>query len=292
MIIPMNAKAAKDKQEKLMDDDKYIGEIKLDGYRATFEDGEFYSRLGNPLGAKVPHLVEVLKEFNVVLDGELCMSDATSNSSDVTKILGSLPEKALVRQEELGKLRYVVFDVLAGAGKDFMGLPWNKRRQIIEDLCLQGLFDNEFVDVSVVHNDKRGLLRYAESNGLEGIMLKNVDAMYYPDKRPENTWYKVKKSMTYDVVCTGFTAGQGKYKSLIGAIVFSLYQGDTLVECGQCSGMDDAVRRHITENPMMYLNHVLEISAMERTDKGHFRHPVAKSWRNDKTPKECQWQQC
>ena len=290
MILPMNAKSAGEKLQKLLDDPKYIGECKIDGYRSICDNGEFHSRLGNSLSAKVPHLTQILKEYNVILDGELCMTSATANSSDVTKILGALPEKAVARQEELGKLRYVVFDILRTGDMDLTQLSWSHRREVLERFFDAFVF-NELIDLSQIYTDKRGLLEYAESNGLEGIMLKNVDALYYPDKRPENTWYKVKKSMTYDVVVMGFTEGKGKYKGLIGAVEFGLYKEGTLTYCGQCSGFTDEQRRVITEFPQNYLGQVMEISAMERTKDGMFRHPVYKGFRDDKEADDCTWMQ-
>lgn len=290
MIIPMNAKSAGSKLEKLLDDPKYIAECKIDGYRAVCENGVFTSRLGNDLSSKVPHLVEVLTGHNVVFDGELCLPSATSNSSDVTKILGALPEKAAVRQEELGKLRYVVFDVLAVNGRDFTKFPWRDRRLYLEGYCSVFGVDN-YIELSQSYTDKRGLLAYAESNGLEGIMLKNINSLYYPDKRPEHVWYKVKKHMTYDVVVMGYTAGKGKFKDLIGAVEFGLYKDGTLTYCGQCSGFNDDMRRMVTESKEFYMHRVFEISAMERTSDGHFRHPVFKQWRSDKAPMQCLWNQ-
>jgi ATP-dependent DNA ligase len=122
-------------------------------------------------------------------------------------------------------------------------------------------------------------------------MLKNIGALYCPDKRPSNNWWKVKKHMTYDVVCTGFSPGKGKYKGLIGAITFGLFKDGTLVECGNCSGITDALRKEITSNPDEFLMRVMEIKAMERTSIGHFRHPVFGQWRTDKLPTQCLWNQ-
>jgi len=290
MIIPMNAKPAGSKLEKLMDDPKYIAEVKLDGYRAIFEDGEFYSRLGNQLGDKVPHLVSLLSKYNIILDGELCLPSATSNSSDVTRILGSLPEKAVARQEELGKLRYVIFDVLELGYAVMTGLTWAQRRETLRRwfTCVS---DIEGIELSEVYEDKRGLLASVEASGGEGIMLKNVDSLYYPDKRPESVWYKVKKHIIYDVVVMGFTEGKGKYEGLIGAIEFGLYKDGTLTYCGQCSGFSDALRNELTDNMESYENTVFEIKAMERTKDGNFRHPVFSQWRDDKLPTQCLWVQ-
>jgi ATP-dependent DNA ligase len=280
MIIPMNAKSAGSKLEKLMDDPRYIAEVKIDGYRAICDNGRFYSRLGNEFTEKIPQLHDALKEHNIVLDGELYIPGGTSN--DITTALGSKGDRS--------KLRYIVFDVLEIGYAVLIGLTWAQRRETLERwfCAVEGI---EGVTLSQVYINKHSILEYAESNGLEGIMLKNIDALYYPDKRPENTWYKVKKSMTYDVVVMGYTEGKGKYEGLIGAVEFGLYKKGVLTPCGQCSGFDNEMRRNITGSKEFYMHRVFEISAMERTSDGHFRHPVFKQWRSDKAPMQCLWKQ-
>lgn len=292
MIQPMLVKICpEDKQESFLDNPSYIGEVKYDGYRCICDNGKFYSRLGNDLSAKVPHL-NFLSKYNVILDGELYLPGGTS--SDVTCILGSLPERAIELQQQNGWLTYVVFDVLQVVNTRTMELPYEQRREILSRLW-DSEIDKEptdYIEMSLATYDKRQLLKDIETIGGEGIVLKNIHAEYYPNKRPANNWLKIKKHSTMDVVITGFTEGKGKYKELIGAIEFGVYKSDTLVNIGSCSGMTDEVRRDITDNPGKYLGTVMEVGYMQTTSDGHLRHPAMKQvLRTDKLPEQCTWEQ-
>ena len=277
-ILPMNAKPIPpEKREVFLGDPQYIAEIKYDGYRAICDNGRFTSRLGNDFSEKLPHLTGILKEYNVILDGELYIPGG--NSSDITTALGSDGDRT--------KLRYVVFDMLATGSMSLIGLTWSHRREILERF-----FDNndfpETIELSAYYLDTRKLLQRTEQQNLEGIMLKNINGLYCPDKRPSNNWWKIKKHLTFDVVCMGYTEGKGKYKGLIGAVEFGLYSDGFLTYCGQCSGFTDEMRKEITDNRENFEMMVFEIGAMERT-KDAFRHPVFKSWRTDKKSSDCTW---
>jgi ATP-dependent DNA ligase len=135
----------------------------------------------------------------------------------------------------------------------------------------------------------------------------------------------VKQRKEYDVVVMGFeeakatstkksgATGDTKYKGMVGAIKFGQFMPTTpeaplglkepftipfptergmqhawaLRETGKFSGFDDATRKDITENPKKYLHRVVTISAQERLESGHFRHPRFERWREDKAPEEC-----
>jgi ATP-dependent DNA ligase len=119
----------------------------------------------------------------------------------------------------------------------------------------------------------------------EGIVLKHLSHTYGNEK----LWVKRKKQATADVVILGFTAGKGKFKGLIGAIQFGQRRGSKIVECGQCSGMDDHTRSVVSWNPQTYLMRVMEIKHYGREPSGHFRHPQFLRFRPDKAPKDCAW---
>jgi bifunctional non-homologous end joining protein LigD len=76
----------------------------------------------------------------------------------------------------------------------------------------------------------------------------------------------------------------------IGSIVFGLYKDGELVEAGSSSGMDEAIRKEFTLNQEQFIGKVVEISAMERTDKGKFRHPNFERFRDDKNVEDCLWE--
>jgi hypothetical protein len=125
-------------------------------------------------------------------------------------------------------------------------------------------------------------------NGGEGVMLKNPSAYYHEGKRLANNWYKIKKFDTYEAYVTGFDPGQGKYEGLIGAIVATTQDGVTI----RCSGMDDAMRIHITARQERIIREqwVLEVKHFGLT-AGTPRHPQFLRWRDDKVASDCWFNQ-
>lgn len=284
MMTPMNAKAANDKLESLMDDPMYSAEIKYDGARYLCNKGNFISRIGKDKTANVPHL-SFLSELNVILDGEVYYPNGSSN--DTTSIMGSLPKRALELQQSNGFIRYVIFDILELNGIPLITKELQDRQEILKQFYKDNL-NTPYVDLSISYENKKGLLDLVEAKGYEGVMLKNKCSLYYPGKRPEHVWYKVKKHMTDDVVIMGFTEGAGKFLGNIGSIVFGKYVNGKLEEFGRCSGMTDELREDISRSPDEYIGRVMEISAMEGTAKGKYRHPQFGRMRDDKLPEMCQ----
>lgn len=227
IILPMNAKEEKKdaKLDALFDDPNYISEEKYDGVRELAIGGRFFSRKisdidGLPVEKtdRVPNLHELLKPFpNLILDGELYYPGCTS--AEVTSIIGAKPEKAIARQQELGWLKYIVFDILRDMdGNWLIDKPWYERRKILENTInhiaeMTVITDFDFfIGLSKVeYANKRGLLGKVFERGGEGIMLKNINGLYMPDKRPANNWVKVKKVLTADVVVMGFEDAVKEY---------------------------------------------------------------------------------
>ena len=295
-FLPMNAKDAGKKADSLLDNPLYVAEHKFDGSRYWSLDGRLFSRRlsvkdGMPIEKteNVPHIVSELKKAptGTILDGEIYYPN--SNSMQVTSIMGALPTKAIERQA-LNPIRYVVFDMPMYHGKDISKKPWHERRTMLEEVYKNYLGDSKHIDLTtVVKENKREFLDKMLSTGQEGIMLKNIKATYDADKRPEHHWYKVKKNLTDDVVVMDYLPGKGKYEGMMGSVIFGKYDkhGGRLVQLGSCSGFTDAQRLEITKHPQKYLGKVIEISAMEGTEAGFYRHPQFKQLRVDKGPEQC-----
>jgi ATP-dependent DNA ligase len=128
-------------------------------------------------------------------------------------------------------------------------------------------------------------------NGAEGIMLKQLGATYVQGARPNNNWFKWKKSASFDCVIIGFTKGAGKYNNAIGAVRFGQYVHGELLELGQASGMSDATRLDMATFPKKYIGKVVVIKGQERLKSGSIRHPVFTGMRFDKKPTDCIWYQ-
>jgi len=296
VYLPMGVKDVGSRLEAILSNDNYAMSIKKDGSQYISHRGQFISRLGKDKTANVPHLAQVFSGINAVVVGEIYYPLLKSN--DVTKVMGSLPEKAIARQIEMGPIHYYLFDILEIEGVDVTGLCWRERRSALEDLYrakLQGYPTIELAEVFYGSEAKHLLFDSIRSSGAEeGVVFEDLDSQYYEGEKPEHCLYKWKQEVTTDVIITGFKPGKGKYEGQVGAVLGSVYIDDNagnqvLTEICACSGMDDEVRLDITEHPENYLGKVIEVHAMERTAKRRLRHVAWRRIRDDKPPEDCIW---
>jgi ATP-dependent DNA ligase len=120
--------------------------------------------------------------------------------------------------------------------------------------------------------------------GYEGGMMKDTQAVY------GKGWYKVKKVVDLDVICTGFTAGKGKYAGYIGAVTFGVVVDGAYMEISQAGGMDDEQRNHMTLMQKSLIGEPMSILAQEitKTKTGYsVRHPRFVKWRPDIGAADC-----
>lgn len=305
-VKPMLAASMPDsKRDKVTYDNGYMLEPKHDGVRAIIskenDKVKIYSRVGNELTEHLPHLVEQLSHLpnKTVLDGELMVSAESVSFKSIEvpvpdfnmtmRILGSKPDVARQKQA-ITKVNFYVFDLLSYNGTVCVDDSYTYRQNLMRD----NLADSANVMISEPWG------RWDESDlddlmvaGIEGAILKHKDSIYFPGKRRANTWYKVKITKTADVVVMGFTdANEGKtgrWLGKIGAIRFGVYDGDTLKEIGQCSGMTDAERDRWTSlrDSNNYQNRVIEIKYNDLVGDGTPRHPQYIAERIDKNPQDC-----
>ena len=76
------------------------------------------------------------------------------------------------------------------------------------------------------------------------------------------------------------------------AMTLGLYKDGELVDVGRvASGLTDAIREDMANNPDNYINHVVEVEAMSTTKDGALRHPVFIRMRDDKAPEDCKYEE-
>lgn len=312
-VKPMLASKGNDEKiTEAMESDSWLAEPKLDGsrYIASFTDNgvRFTSRRTSvktnaPVdkSENVPHLTLPFPDLSgTVIDGEIMRtSDIYGTSNDVTRIMGSSPDKAVERQELEGWVYYHVWDILFVCGVDVQKQPLSVRRRALENVIEE--WGNSYVKIVDQRQDKRALLNEIANRNLEGIILKNKNSIYIQDKRSPH-WIKVKKEQTYDVVITGYdepkeeskkasgVLSKTKYKEKgwIGAIRYGCYRDGQLVEVGSVSGMDDDTRRCLSNNKEKFLHSVIEIKGQEVL-KDAIRHPRFIRFRDDKDAEACKW---
>ncbi|MDP1675319.1 MAG: RNA ligase family protein [Bacteroidota bacterium] len=295
----MNAQGIKnnDHLNVLLDSSDYIAQIKVDGMRSivyiTPEGLRIFSRSAGvadptrPLEktSSLPHLAALKfpELVGTILDAEILIPGL-----DCAELSGTVHRKEL--NGDNTKVKLFVFDCLQISGKKITDK--SLRYRMSELLQISHKLQSEHIIIlpySTTPFQKRKLYDKVISSGGEGIMLKRLDAPYIEGARPANTWFKAKKSATYDCVVMGFSKGLGKYNKQIGAVIFGQYTEGKLIELGQASGMSDAIRKDMSINPKKYLGKVAVIKGMERLKSGAIRHPQFVEMRIDKHPLQCIW---
>lgn len=224
IIEPMKINKIPDGKEhmfpSLCESGEYFAQLKKDGYWYMFEKTANHSYLFSrnksvetgvltEKGANVPHIMEVLNHLpeGTILIGEIYYPG--KRSKDVTPIMGSLPEKAIERQNgEYGLLHYYIHDILRYKNKDLISYGASIRYDILKAVYNK-LFSLEKVDfielAERVDENIQEFVAGALEAGEEGAVLKKKTAPYTPGKRPAWDTIKIKKTDTCDAVCLGFS---------------------------------------------------------------------------------------
>jgi bifunctional non-homologous end joining protein LigD len=213
------------------DDGRWAVEVKWDGVRAIA-----YCRPGrvklqtrnlNDVTAQYPEVKGIARQlgmFDAVLDGEVVAFDEHGRPSfeRLQQRIHQTAESIVRRRMESHPVVYVVFDVLYFNGHDFTALPYERRRELLEELSLEGE-SWQTPGYSVGHAEE--LLAASREQGLEGMVLKRLDSPYLPGKRP-GTWLKVKNTLRQELVIGGWTPGEGRRKQHLGALLVGYYEGE------------------------------------------------------------------
>jgi len=306
---------------------QYFAEEKLDGAWYQFTkgtNGEKYlfgrtisrvTGLMTEKGANVPHILSALDRFpnGTALIGEIYFPGCTAK--DTVTIMGCLPAEAIKRQQSgRGPIHYYVHDIIFYDGINLMNTGAWDRYRILQALWQKlGLqeFDCLRLATSVEHDIEDEVSRILNAGG-EGMVLKKRDALYYPGKRPAWTAIKFKQMDDTDLVCTRTIPASRNYTGkeidtwqywegddpvtkpyALGwhtAIGIGAYDDDgNLVELGTVSsGLTDEDKAAMGENPDSFIGKVVSLHCMSIDKKEKtLRHPVFKSWRDDKNAQDC-----
>jgi bifunctional non-homologous end joining protein LigD len=299
--------------DKPFDDDKWLFEIKWDGYRAVafVNDGKvrLVSRNQNDLTRQYPELAEIpggLKASSAVLDGEIVALDEEGRSSFslMQQRTGFSPTGRRGTRNGAIPVLYYAFDLMYLDGYDLHRVELEARKQVLRDI----VGGNETVRYSD-HHVGVGIALYeaARQKGLEGILAKCRTSIYSEKRSRE--WLKIKITQRLEAVIGGYTDPEGS-RAHFGSIVLGLYnKKGELIHVGQAgSGFDNKTLTQVwsqlkkletSHNPFagkvqalrkvhfVEPKLVAEIKYGEWTHEGQLRAPVFMGLRTDKAPQEC-----
>jgi ATP-dependent DNA ligase len=299
-VMPQLARS----REELPRGAEWSYEPKWDGFRAlAFVSGtELYlqSRNGKPLGRYFPELE--FADGDYVLDGELVILDAAGRQD--FDALQQRIHPAVSRIERLAKetpARFVAFDLLARDGKSLLEEPFERRRELLEELVMRPV---ELTPSTRDPGDAEPWLR-----GAEGVVAKLLDAPYRPGER--TGMVKVKRVRTIDCVVVGWRPG--KAPGTLGSLILGLYdEAGELQVVGHTSGFKAKEKRELPAKLAPYETGERGTGEASRWTAGRelewvsvrpelvcevtFDHVSARRirhgarflrWREDKPPREC-----
>jgi bifunctional non-homologous end joining protein LigD len=207
----------------------WIYELKFDGIRLiAVKSGEkvnLISRNGNELAgrfAEAAGAVAALPINDCVIDGEIVALDEKGGSS--FQLL-----QAHEMEGRRAPIYYYVFDLLQAAGKSLIGLPLERRKELLSSLC-EGAGDSIRFS-GEIGGDPHALLLEVKRLGLEGVIGKQRGSVYEPDRR-SGAWIKLKCVNEQEFVIGGFTPPQGARK-YFGAVLVGYYEKNRLMFAGK-----------------------------------------------------------
>ncbi|WP_454857567.1 ATP-dependent DNA ligase [Promicromonospora soli] len=178
-------------------------EPKWDGFRAAITrhpaGARLWSRRGTELTATFPEIAAAATEQlapGTVLDGELVIWSAGRLAFAALQIrMGRGPRSAAAHAAQ-HPASYAAFDILALDDHDTRDLPFDERRELLEQLAT-----TPPLNLSPVTDDATLAAEWFETYtavGVEGLVVKGGAQPYPAGKRD---WLKIKHRETVDVVC-------------------------------------------------------------------------------------------
>ena len=214
-IEPMQCKLV----EKLPEGDGWQYEVKFDGYRAlAIRSGSrvsLLSRRNRSLADQFPQVAKALEslEDGTILDGEIVALSSTGKPS-FNLLQNYTSERATVV--------YYAFDQLAYRRKGLLGLPLEKRSEVLES-TLSGISD-PIRRSAVLQASAERVIRAVKEQGLEGVVAKRTGSRYEPGQRSGH-WVKFKTSQGQEFVVGGYRVGKNYFDNL----AIGYYEGDRLL---------------------------------------------------------------
>lgn len=293
----------------------FVAEWKWDGIRGQVirrqQQSFIWSRGEELMENRWPEIESAAANLpdGTVLDGEILASLPNGQVLPFAQLQRRIGRKT-VGKKLLTEVPVVfhAFDLLEHQGDDIRALPFQQRRQRLEEL-LSGIEHQHLKITDLLAGeawaDWAATREQSRQNNAEGLMLKRKDSVYDVG-RVKGTWWKWKVApYTIDAVLIYAQKGHGRRASLFTDYTFALWDGDALVPFAKAySGLDDQeirqVDQFVRKNTQDTFGPVRSVKAqlvMELAFEGLQRSTRHKSgvatrfprilrWRHDKQPQD------
>jgi ATP-dependent DNA ligase len=203
-------------------------EPKWDGFRSiVFRDGDevvIGSRNERPMTRYFPELVAALKANlprRCVVDGEIVVADTARARLDFWALQQRIhPAESRVRMlAAQTPASFVAFDVLALGDDDLRARPFGERRVALERALASAAAPVHITPMTDDIELARRWFDQFEGAGLDGLIAKDADQTYQPNKR---VMAKIKHERTADCVVAGYRVHKSG-PDAIGSLLLGLY---------------------------------------------------------------------
>lgn len=220
--------------------EEFAVEPKFDGFRCqVHKDGnsiKIFSRNLEDFTSSFPDLVKgslaEIEAKSVILEGEaIAYNPVTGEFLPFQETTKRRRKYGVAEAAEKMPLKLFCFDLLYLNGKDITKIPYQERRAKLKDI----IRDDSVVVMEAIgkiaHSAKDLTTQFEEAitEGLEGVMIKKLDAPYQAGARNFN-WIKFKRmvggelSDTVDCVLLGYLYGTGKRTAFgVGGLLVGVY---------------------------------------------------------------------
>jgi bifunctional non-homologous end joining protein LigD len=276
--------------EKVPSGDRWLHEIKFDGYRVQLhianEDIKVFTRRGNHWTKRFKKVADdayLISARSAIIDGEIVVP-AADGTTDFSVLQNELKGKST-------KIVMVAFDLLYLNGSDLRRLPLAERKMHLKKLISgTNMQYSESFEV-----DGTGMYEHACNVGLEGVVSKVRDSKYSSGRG--NDWVKKACAQRETLTIAGFALDGSKWDG----IYVGRRKGKNLVYAGKVDhGFDETraveLRRKLTpliRKTQPYAKKIAhrgiwvepellaEIEYRAKTAEGRVRHPFYRRLRED-----------
>lgn len=221
---------------------KCLVESKYDGFRFQVHKKNneiiIFSRQSENMTHMFPEIVEGAKRQinskSAIIEGEALALDEKTGQFFPFQVTIQRKRKYDIKEKAKEfPLKLFAFDVMMIDGKNFMDMPFEKRRSALKKLVKKG--DVIELTDAIVSDNPKEIDEFFEASiekGLEGIIAKDLKAKYIAGAR-KFAWIKLKRSYkgelsdSVDVVIIGYFKGRGKRVQFgLGGLLTAVYDED------------------------------------------------------------------
>ena len=271
--------------ERPFNNENFRYEIKFDGIRALIHVSKnsfkIVSRNHKDITKYYPELIKIKQlvgDKKVIFDGEIIALDKGKPSFQRLQARSHLKE---IGKDELedNPVYFIAFDILYQNG-DLTKETLKKRKEYLNKYK-----DNEvFIKTKEYQNGKE-LFKKIKKLGLEGIVAKDINSIYYPNKR-EDVWLKIKNIKDGLFYVHGYVFNKEKYSLYLGEYKDNLlyYVGkvsispkNTIInKLKKLKKVKNSFVNFKEEGTYIEVKEKVLVTFLEKTKEGKLRHPALK----------------